>query len=425
LPSNRTVIELSEYKTKSSSIDPTEEDESQENKLEGLSLSPEDITLKNYLKKKGILTILELKKGLRITSSSHIGVAQFTDFSVVVLPKFLMDPHSLPKLIEYSYDLDDLIIPESEIKFEDTKNLLIEIIISSFVKQCQKLLYQGLIKSYVTHEENIPYLRGKLLLQQQFLNAAHKKLEFACEYDELEYNILENQILLATLETSYNITENESLKKIVRRLTHQISGFVEKTMVLIEDFNKINYTRLNQHYQKTHQLCKLILSSTGIADFYQEKIPYVNSFFIDMNVIFEAFVAKLFQQYYPFPTEAQKGKRAWIIDEGGSANIRTDILIYDNHRNVRNIIDTKYKKKLKESDRFQIGFYIHEYKKREGYAILPQQIESKDHKIISKQQEIAINVKHINIDEMLKLIYSKDKEESNKIREKLESLIPV
>jgi len=384
LSSNRTIIELSEYKTKSSSIDSTDEEESQENKLEGLLLSPEDKTLRNYLKKKRILTILELKNGLRISASSHIGVAQFSDFSVVVLPKFLMDPHSLP----------------SEIKFEDTKNLLIEIIISSFVKQCQKLVNQGLIKSYVSHEENIPYLRGKLLLQQQFLNVAHKKLEFACEFDELEYDILENQILLATLESSYNITENESLKKIIRRLTHQISGFVQKTIIQIHDFEKINYTRLNQHYQKIHQLCKLILSSTGIANFYQEKIPYVNSFFIDMNVIFEAFVAKLFQQYYPFPTEAQKGRRAWVIDESGHANIRTDILIYDNQRDVRNIIDTKYKKKLKESDRFQIGFYIHEYEKREGYAILPQQEESNDYSIISKQQEITINVKHINIDEI-------------------------
>ncbi len=420
MSNDRILIELSEYKTISSS---TESNESERNKLAELSITAEDIALKDYLKEKGILTILELKKGLQITASSHIGIAQFSNFSTIVLPKFLMNYPSLPKLIEYSYDLEDLIIPESEIKFKDTKNILIEIIISSFLKQCQKLLNQGLVKSYVTHEENIPYLKGKLLLQQQFMNSAHKRLQFACEYDELEYDILENKILLTTLETCYNVTKNESLKKNTRRLIHQISGFVNKSIISIEDFDKINYTRMNQHYQKPHQLCKLILSSTGIGDFYKEKIPYLNSFFIDMNVIFEAFVAKLFQQFYPFPSKAQNKKKVWKTDEGSTANIRTDILICDDHGNIQNIIDTKYKKELHSGDRFQIGFYIHEYEKKEGYAILPEQAESKDHKIISEQQGITINVKHINIDQILEMVFS-DTDKSAEIQKELVRLVP-
>ena len=40
-------------------------------------------------------------------------------------------------------------------------------------------------------------------------------------------------------------------------------------------------------------------------------------------------------------------------------------------------------------------------------------------------KEIIINVKHISIDELLKLIYSNDAKKSDKIREKLEELIPV
>ena len=419
MPNDRILIEVPEYKTISPS---TESSESERNKLAELSLTAEDIALKNYLGKEGILTILELKKGLQITASSHIGIAQFSNFSVIVSPKFSVKYSSLSKLIEYSYDLEDLIIPESEIKFKNTKNILIEIIISSFLKQCQKLLDQGLVKSYVTYEENIPYLRGKLLLQQQFMNSAHKKLQFACEYDELESDILENKILLTTLETCYNVTKNESLKKYTRRLIHQISGFVSKSIISMDDFDKINYTKMNQHYQKPHQLCKLILSSTGIEDFYKEKIPYVNSFFVDMNVIFEAFVAKLFRQFYPFPSESQKVKKAWKT-KGRFANIRTDILIYDNHRHVQDIIDTKYKKELIQSDRFQIGFYIHEYEKKKGYAILPQQAGSKDDTIISERQEITINVKHIDIDQILEMVFS-DIDQSSEIRKELVRLVP-
>ena len=425
---SRRIIELAEYKTispKTEDVYDEEFEQTEDKNLEELSLTPEDQKLKAYLKKRGILTIIELKKGLRITSSSHIGIAQFSEFSVLVLPKILMNPQSLPKLIEYAYDLEDIIIPESEIKFEPTENLLIEIIISSFTIKCQHILRQGLIKSYVTHEENIPYLRGKLMLQQQFLNVAYKKMQFACAYDELEHNNLENQILRFTLEQCYSLTSNDSIKREIRRLIHQFEGFVERVPINLDDFEKINYTRLNQHYEGIHKLCKLILSSIGISDFYKQKISFVNSFFVDMNVIFEAFVAKLFKEYYPLPSETQKGRKAWTIDLGGTAGIRTDVLIYDNRGKPKSIIDTKYKKKLTESDRFQIGFYIHEYEKRVGYAILPKHLESSDHSIISKQQEISINVKHIDIDRTINLLYSKTDESIDDLKQLVEELVPV
>jgi len=414
------IVEISEYKTLSPVYEKDEESQVDIN-LKNLKLNDEDQDLKNYLKQKNILKVIELKQGLQITSTSHIGIAQFSEFSVMVMPKVLMNSNNLPKLIEYAYELDDIIIPQSEIKFETTNDLLVEIILASFIKKTQQLFKQGLTKSYVTHQDNIPYLRGKLLLQQHFVNTMHKKLQFACEFDELEYNNLENQIVLFTLERSYFITKNDSIKKEIRKLTHQFSAFVEKAPVTMSDFNKINYTRLNQQYEKVHQLCKLILSSTGIGDFYKQKTPFVNSFFIDMNMVFESFVARLFKEYYPLSSKAQKGKKAWETDNGKTLQIRTDILIYDNNK-VKSIIDTKYKKNISEADKFQIGFYIHEYDKTIGYAILPKHKDSRDYPLRSIEQGITINVKYIDIDEMISLLYSENREQ---IKKQLENLIQI
>lgn len=417
------IVEISEYNTISPVDDKSEESQVDIN-LKNLKLRDEDQDLKTYLKQKNILKVTELKQGLQITSTSHIGIAQFSEFSVMVMPKILMNSNNLPKLIEYAYELDDIIIPQSEIKFETTNDLLAEIILASFIKKTQQLLKQGLTKSYVTYQDNIPYLRGKLLLQQQFVNTMHKKLQFACEFDELEYNNLENQIVLFTLERSYFITKNDSIKKEIRKLIHQFSTFIEKVPISMSDFSKINYTRLNQQYEKVHQLCKLILSSTGIGDFYKQKTPFVNSFFIDMNVVFESFVARLFDEYYPLLNKAQKGKKAWETDTGKTSQIRTDILIYENDK-VHSIIDTKYKKDITEADKFQIGFYIHEYNKNTGYAILPKHKDSSDYQLRSIEQGITINVNHINIDEMLELIYSDNLQKSYDLREKLKKLIPI
>lgn len=402
--SHNQVIELSEYKTRGPTSDKSEDTEIDVN-LKNLSLNQEDYELRDYLSQKKILKITELKQGIQISSTSYIGIAQFSEFSIMVLPKILMDANNLPKLIEYAYELDDVIIPQSEIKFETTKNLLVEIILASFIKKCQHLLRQGLVKSYVTHQENIPYLRGKLLLQQQLINTVQKKLEFACEFDELEYNNLENQIVLFTLEKSYFLTRNESIKREIRKLIHQFVSFVDKTQIQISDFDKISYTRLNQQYEKIHQICKLILTSTGIGNFYKQKTSFVNSFFIDMNVVFESFVARLFSEYYPLPSKIQKGKKAWETEDGKSSQIRTDILTYKDNK-VDSIIDTKYKKDVSEADRFQIGFYIHEYGKKEGFAILPKHQGSLDYSLRSAEQGITINVRHIDIDRTLELLYS-------------------
>jgi len=140
-------------------------------KLENLELTQEDSKLKQALQEKNILTMTldPLKKGLRMSTQSQIGVAQFSNFAVAISPKF-SNIDNLVALIDYVYDLDLEIFPESETRFEGEKNILSEIIISTFVKKCKKLLREGLVKSYVTHEDNLSFLRGKLLLKQQILD---------------------------------------------------------------------------------------------------------------------------------------------------------------------------------------------------------------------------------------------------------------
>jgi len=427
---NRKIIELSEYQTKSATLDDAGSDENtrlvQDDDLALLKLHPADKKLRNNLKKQGILSILELKNGLEISSYSYIGVAQFSDFTVKTLPKFSMSSSNLPKLIAYSFDLDDIVMPESETKFHPDGEYLIDILITFFIRKCQKLFKQGLLKSYVTYQSDVQFLRGKLLLKQQIINSAQHKPVFSCEYDELEYNNLENQILLYCLRTSYRLTQTDALKKETRKLISQFVGFVDDKQITIDDFDKINYTRLNQHYEQIHDLCKLIISATGISDFYQETKHAVSSFFVDMNKVFEKFVTKLFKEYYSqsYSVEPQKGTEAWLNDDGTYSYIRTDILLTDLKNGRRKIIDTKYKRRLSGNDSYQIGFYIHEYNEKTGYAILPKYSDSKTQTMTSGVQEITVEVKTIDIDKTLNMIYSKNSEDKLRLKQELEDLVP-
>ena len=85
--------------------------------------------------------------------------------------------------------------------------------------------------------------------------------------------------------------------------------------------------------------------------------------------------------------------------------------------------------KLKESDLYQIGFYIHEYKdvykeekRGKAYAILPTYNETSQshHSYEATKSKIKIYEKHISIDDFVELIKNN---KENKLREKLTELL--
>jgi len=424
------IIKIKEYQTlpPSKGKTLTEEESDTVNKLKSLSLVEEDQDLREKLQESNILSISAdpIKKEIKIASQSHIGVAQFTNFTITIIPKF-SNIGKIVELIDYVYDLDLEIFPESEAQFEGENNLLSEIIISTFVKQCQDLLRKGMVKSYVVHEDNSPYLRGKLLVSKQIINDSKSKLLFASEHDEFEFDNLENQILLFCLERCYYTTINKDRKKEIRRLIQTFEGQVKHGKITLDSFKKINYNQMNNHYQKSHELCKLIVNSMQITNFYEQKTRFVNSFFVDMNRVFEKFVYKLFKEFYPLPSKEQQMRESLIFEtENKKFNIKTDILIFDKKRqNIETIIDTKYKEEITQQDCYQLEHYIHDFEMKEAFAILPGTTETFSDTISVKYQDITIQIRHIDIDDTLELLYSKDKESKEKISEMLKEKIPL
>jgi len=406
------VIELREYE-KRNDID--------------LQLDEKDHELIKELEQKGILKISRgaISGKLKFEASSQIGVAQFTNFTVTVNPKFT-NIENLVKLINYVYDLDIDILPESEVKFRNESNMLTEIIISSFLNQCKNLIRQGLYKSYVIHQErNMPCLRGKLLLVQQLQNDARKSAKFACEFDELEYNNLENQILLYCLHKCSDWTIIDSKKNELHSLIQQISPLVNYKQITIEHFKKINYTRLNQYYDKIHQLCKIIVQNIGISDFYEQKTSFVNSFFVDMNNVFENFFFKLVKQYHPLPSKEQVPEVSWRSTLGQTFTNKPDILIYDETRtSVKYILDTKYKTEIAQSDIRQLADYMGQQGKNDAYAILPKTENSRPDEHQAENRDAIVKVRYIDIDKAIHLIYTRDSSiRKEKIRELFEEII--
>ncbi len=399
---------------------------------ENLQILDDDKDLAQFLIDKKI-ELIETKKGLRISAGPYIGSAEFSNFILIVNPKFTK-LKNIGKLIDYAYDINDEDILDYEIKFNEKENQPLELIIQLFTNQCKKIIQKGLTKSYQIHQETTPFLKGKLLVQQQIKNQSKFNLQFDCEFDEFTENILENQILLYTVSRCYHLTSSYHRKSTIQKIIHQLDAEVELRPIGIDDFKKIQYTRLNSHYKKPHELAKLILRDLGLFDFKKQSASFVVPYFIPMYQVFEDFLTQLFNdEYYHLAIDDQVSTLGWKINQT-TREIRPDIITYNTKSPKQgeevSIIDAKYmvgSKFGENKEDYQIAFYLNNYKKKVGYAILPMTHDEKEDKSqdwFAPNQDIRIHVRFIDIDKILDWIYSKEDNFQN-IADYLEKLVPL
>ena len=375
--------------------------------------------------------------GIKIQAGFHAGIREFDKFIIKVVPKSVGGFENLGRMITFCY-LDKISFFDlEEIRFQSKHDHPLDLLIPAFTQLCQKLITKGLYRTYVTTTDNIPYLKGKLLLKQQIQNTMKFNMKFSCEYDEFTANNLENQIILYTLKKCLIITDNSNLKTKILKLIHHITRQVEDQQISLSDFQKIHYTRLNKDYKNPLIIAKKILENIGVLNLNEMKDKLIFSFFEPMPDLFEEFLAKLFE-YSTYKLEHPNITYPWKENgKDSNMNIQPDLVLYqdklfDNSKtrydkdflireNVKFVMDAKYMEELKPHERYQIAFYLHEYEMKNGFALLPtlESTFSKDendhmvYKDDKKQllevpsQEISINIRHINVDQLLSVLYSR------------------
>ena len=80
-------------------------------------------------------------------------------------------------------------------EFEDVYDLFAEILSKGVSQQ----LKQGLYREYITYNQNLSVLRGKLNIYKTIQNKIRKDRKLSCEFDELSENNIYNQILKTTI----------------------------------------------------------------------------------------------------------------------------------------------------------------------------------------------------------------------------------
>ena len=82
----------------------------------------------------------------------------------------------------------------------DIHNLLARVLANGI----RRLAYRGMDKGYLVVAEEIPVLRGKVLLAESYRRFLHRTCRMMCEFDELSADTLPNRILRTTCDCLLN-----------------------------------------------------------------------------------------------------------------------------------------------------------------------------------------------------------------------------
>ena len=322
-------------------------------------LQYKDNTKDNFIKKetfdsleKFVLENEKTAQYLKITTKNGFGkVLQAQNYVGVIQTKDGTTIEILPKIknatTEKSKDI--LIKMLKTLKNSPFKNLsvanlksskipLFEIFISMFLEELTVLVRNGIKSDYISKEENLKFLKGKLKISEQIkYNTIHKE-RFFVQYEEFISNRVENRLIKTTLQFLYN---KSKLNKNQQRIREFLFVFdeIEISHNIKTDFSKIELNRQMKDYQQVLLWCKTFLFENSFSPYKGNDIAFALLF--DMNLLFESFVYSYLKKSSNFQDIKSQDRTHHLAYENGVGRFRLKPDIVINGGKI--IADTKWK----------------------------------------------------------------------------------
>lgn len=348
--------------------------------IAGASLSEADRRLAGELAQGegGRLVIEELRSGVRVIAKSWVGVVRFESFEVRVLPKLAGGNFGMVQMIEFATGLGALRRNSGARTLDTEGTNLFDLVALLLAENCEYLVRGGLLADYVEIEDELPAVRGRILGDKQILQKFGRIDRLICRFDEQEQDVLENQILAAALDKCARRVQDETVRLRVGRLRSIFEEVCSPKRLDLESARqRLVYHRLNAHYRDPHQLAWLILEGLGVNDVFTAGQTTCFAFLLDMNLLFERFVYRLFERILAGTALAVDYQRAdrsiiWNADKNQPySRVIPDLLIrVRNTPHRRLAIDAKYKlydeRKISPADVYQSFLYAYAYGEPSG-----------------------------------------------------------
>jgi 5-methylcytosine-specific restriction enzyme subunit McrC len=310
--------------------------------------------------------------GKYLQAKSYVGTIQTkSGYIVEILPKIYNKDNAdnskriFLELLKILYKLPSF-KQINNANFKNENIPILEIFITMFLQEISKIIKIGFKSNYISNQENLFYLKGKLLINEQLKRNHLHKERFYIEYDEYTKNRAENKILKSTLKYLSNVSKSyENIKLIRQYLEHMHNiNYSQNTDV---DFKSCKIkNRGMKHYKIALRWSKIFLKKESFSSFSGDTIAF--SILFPMEKLFENYV-----EYWLINNEKnideviiQLSDEIFVLRNNKKLfGVRPDFLLKVNNI-IRIVADAKWKiinqnNNFSQSDFYQLFAYKHIY----------------------------------------------------------------
>lgn len=255
---------------------------------------------------------------------------------------------------------------------------LYELFINMYLQEVRQLLKHGIKSGYITHEENLRFFKGRLLVGENIrANLVHKE-RFYMSYDEFDPNRSENKLIKSTLLKLLNLTQSSENAKEIRQMLGSFE-MVSPSVNYDYDFSKVSINRTMKEYETLLMWSKVFLYNKSFTTFSGKADS--RALLFPMEKLYESYVGqeikKLFRADGWSVQTQDKGYYLFSEPERQFA-LRPDIVLKKGNRTV--IMDTKWKALFNDSgknygisqaDMYQMYAYSRKYHTPEIWLLYP------------------------------------------------------
>ena len=222
---------------------------------------------------------------------------------------------------------------------------MLEVFVRQFLDNLNTLARGGLARRYVPVEENLPYLRGRLLFREQIRENLTNQARFYVAHDELSVDRPANRLIRSALAKLTSLVRDSENRRLLQ-LLHQ---FLEAADVPCStnphaDWQRHQVDRSMPHYGPVMQWVGLFLFGHGLTT-YSGRHRNLSLLF-PMEQVFEDFVTHSFRRYQPDYEVTAQSQQKYLakIDGKNAFQMRPDILLREKKgEGAKFILDAKWK----------------------------------------------------------------------------------
>ena len=280
------------------------------------------------------LALTERPGWWEVAAGTQIGVVNVGGLQVIIQPKIAIG--RVVFLMGYARRPD--FWREDRVHLDPDADLT-EALADAFVRLARRALEQGLLKGYVTIDQTLNVLRGRVREADQLRRRWGRSIPLEVRYDEFTVDIAENQRLLAAVEQllrtpRVGVRHRAGLQRLRLQLadvTVPARGGVRPAWIA---------SRLNSRYVPELEFAELILDGRSFEQRLGDLV--VSGYLFNMATIFEDFVTvALREALKPYGGHSQLQYRTHL-DEAETVPVRPDFVWLD--AGIPNlVVDAKYK----------------------------------------------------------------------------------